>query len=357
MNRFLVFIFMMLAPVLVFVLIISPLSGSRQIELIINNNRPLEKSVLDVDLKINEMDSIIFDVRESVSSLVDNYNNINNRYLSIINGANYSLEKVKNQSKLSTDIYEEKILSILGQPIYSHESINNQLKIFELKELGYRGHMAKIKLYNPKSLKLVLAEDRPGGFETTSSMAESKGALLAVNAGGFGTFISEGRTYTSMVGATVVDGEFIQEFVKTEEEISFVGIDSLGEFIGISPEDNDQIEALNPYQGASFIPSLIVDFEKTPIPLAWKVAKHPRTIIGKYPNGDILLIVIDGRNDEWSSGISLEMAQEKLLLLGIEEAYNLDGGGSSSLYYDGKLLNKPSDGFERKVANSFILLP
>jgi exopolysaccharide biosynthesis protein len=217
--------------------------------------------------------------------------------------------------------------------------------------------MVKIKLYNPKSFKVALADGEVGGFETTSSMAKSNGALLAINGGGFGKYTSSGKLYSSMVGATVVDGKFEKKFIKTHEEINFVGINSIGEFIGITPNTNEEIEKLNPYQGLSFIPSLIVASEKTVIPAAWKNTKHPRTIIGKYPNGDILLIVVDGRNEDWSKGITLERIQDKLLILGVEDAYNLDGGGSTTLYYDGNILNQPSDSGERNVANSFILMP
>ncbi|MGB3367290.1 MAG: phosphodiester glycosidase family protein [Acidaminobacteraceae bacterium] len=357
MSRFSAFVFMMFAPIVVLMLLISPKVGAKELIKVMDEDHVIEIREIDTNVSVNKMDSSISDVRWRLSDITSEYDSINSSYLSIINMLNYSLEKAKTQVRVSSDIYENKILNILGKPIYYKESINNQLKIFKLEELGYRGFMVKIKLYNPKSFKVVLADGRVGGFETTSSMAKSSGALLAINGGGFGKFTSNGKIYTSMVGATVVDGKFKKKFVKNHEKINFVGINSIGEFIGITPNTNKEIENLNPYQGLSFIPSLIVASKKTVIPAAWKNTKHPRTIIGKYPNGDILLIVVDGRNNDWSKGITLERIQEKLLILGVEDAYNLDGGGSTTLYYDGKILNQPSDGGERNVANSFILMP
>lgn len=357
MSRFSAFAFMMFAPVLLLVLLLSPKFGGEELTKVINENQVYEISDLDTNVSLQKMDSKMSDIRWKISDLTTEYNNINNSYLSIINMVNYSLEKAKTQSKVSTDIYENKILSILGEPIHYKESINNQVKIFKLDELGYRGFMVKIKLYNPKSFKVALSDGKIGGYETTSSIAKSNKALLAVNGGGFGRYTKDGERHTSMIGATVVDGKFYKEFVKTNEEINFVGINSIGEFIGVTPNTNADIKKLNPYQGVSFIPSLIVDSKKTKIPSAWRNTKHPRTIIGMYPNGDLLLIVVDGRNEDWSNGITLERIQEKLLVLGVEDAYNLDGGGSTTLYYDGKILNQPSDGGERNVANAFILMP
>lgn len=303
-------------------------------------------------------------ISEKVDSLSDNLEMLKSSvigtrdsYKGLMVNLNYTLAKSLNPTKLTTDIYEERILRILGDPIAYRESSNNQIKIFKLDELGYRGFMAKLKLYDPSTFRVVLADDEPGGYETTSSMAKREGAILAINGGGFGKYISEGRIKTTMVGGTVVDSKVVKKFIKTNEEICFVGIDIMGNLVGTVPSTQKDIDKLKAVQGLSFIPKLIENHKKVSIPTAWINTKHPRTVIGEYPNGDILLIIIDGRNDNWSEGVTLERVQEKLIYLGVEEAYNLDGGGSTTLYYKGEILNKPSDGVERSVANSFIVVP
>jgi exopolysaccharide biosynthesis protein len=267
------------------------------------------------------------------------------------------IDESDSQRKLSDDIYEQKILDILGQPIKTHLSENNEIKVYELKELGYRGYIAKVKLFNPDSFKVVMGNDILGGLERTSSSAKRKNGILAINGGGFGKRVVAGKTVSVPIGTTVIDGKFVTSVIAKSEKLFFSGINKDGQVIGTVPNTLEDIKELDPYQGVSFIPALIRNYEKLQIPSKWKSTKHPRTIIGKYANDDLILIVIDGRQGNWSSGASLERVQDKLLELGVKEAYNLDGGGSSIMYYDGKILNKPSDGSERPVANSIVILP
>lgn len=267
------------------------------------------------------------------------------------------IDESDSQRQLSDDIYEKKILDILGQPVKTHLSDNNEIKIYELKELGYRGYIAKVKLFNPESFKIAMGNGILGGLEKTSSTAKRRNAILAINGGGFGKKVVNGKTVSVPIGTTVIDGEYVTSVIAKSERLFFSGINKKGQVIGTVPNTLEDIKKLEPYQGVSFIPALIKGYEKLEIPVEWKSTKHPRTIIGKYANDDLILIVIDGRRGNWSSGASLERVQDKLLELGVKEAYNLDGGGSSIMYFDGEILNKPSDGSERPVANSIVILP
>jgi hypothetical protein len=83
--------------------------------------------------------------------------------------------------------------------------------------------------------------------------------------------------------------------------------------------------------------------------------RHPRTAIG-WNKEHFFLLVVDGRQIGLSIGMSFPELAEFMLKLGCTEAMNLDGGGSSTLWLDGKIMNSPSDGRERAVANSLILL-
>jgi hypothetical protein len=85
--------------------------------------------------------------------------------------------------------------------------------------------------------------------------------------------------------------------------------------------------------------------------------RQPRTIIGEYANGDLILIVVDGRQADWSSGVTLERLQVKLAELGVKEGYNLDGGGSSTFIFKGEVLNRPSDGKQRPVVTNIVIMP
>jgi exopolysaccharide biosynthesis protein len=85
--------------------------------------------------------------------------------------------------------------------------------------------------------------------------------------------------------------------------------------------------------------------------------RHPRTAIAKLKDGRILLVVVDGRQQGYSTGMSLNSLAELLLELGAVEAMNLDGGGSSAMVVQGKLVNKPSDAAgERAVSDALLIV-
>ncbi len=251
-----------------------------------------------------------------------------------------------------TDDVLDKVLSgILGDPIGQTFGKRAIIKVFSLKEAGYRGYMAKVKLLDPGAIKLVLSHDKVGDKgETTSQAAKRTGAKLAVNGGGFAA--QDGLLYP--MGITVVDGE-IKTFYQTD--LSFIGFNKDGKLVGGAVTSKEQIAKLQVMQGATFVPTLLKDGKKQTIPSKWKNARQPRTLIGHFSNGDLLFIVIDGRQKGYSNGVTLEEAQDKLLEFKVRDAYTLDGGGSSTFYYNGKVLNSPSDGRERLLATSFAVFP
>lgn len=79
--------------------------------------------------------------------------------------------------------------------------------------------------------------------------------------------------------------------------------------------------------------------------------KHPRSAIGSTADGKIWLVVVDGRQPQ-SGGIKLNDLATKLRDWGCTQAMNLDGGGSSSINFFQTVLNKPSAGSERAIANA-----
>lgn len=85
--------------------------------------------------------------------------------------------------------------------------------------------------------------------------------------------------------------------------------------------------------------------------------RNPRTAIGWTSTGRVLLVVIDGRQPRWSVGASLGELARIMRDLGAVEAMNLDGGGSSTMWVDGEVVNRPSDGTERKVTTAMLVLP
>jgi hypothetical protein len=83
----------------------------------------------------------------------------------------------------------------------------------------------------------------------------------------------------------------------------------------------------------------------------------PRTGVGVTASGKILLVVVDGRQARWSLGPTAVEFAQIMRDLGAVTALNLDGGGSSEMVVDGKVMNRPSDGHERAISNAILILP
>ncbi len=82
--------------------------------------------------------------------------------------------------------------------------------------------------------------------------------------------------------------------------------------------------------------------------------RHPRSAVAVTNAGEILFVVADGRSGR-SAGMLLNELAEYLKKLGAKNAINLDGGGSSSMLVDNKIVNRPSDGKERPISNGILI--
>jgi exopolysaccharide biosynthesis protein len=86
--------------------------------------------------------------------------------------------------------------------------------------------------------------------------------------------------------------------------------------------------------------------------------RHPRTAVARLKDGKFLMVTIDGRQAGYSVGMNLNELAAFLLELGAQDAMNLDGGGSTTMFLDGKVVNKPSDKEgERSVSDAILVFP
>jgi len=85
--------------------------------------------------------------------------------------------------------------------------------------------------------------------------------------------------------------------------------------------------------------------------------RNPRTAVGQRADGKIILLAVDGRRSGFSVGMTNWELAQAMVRLGAVTASALDAGGSTTMAFDGKLLNRPSDpGGERSVAESLDVL-
>ena len=83
--------------------------------------------------------------------------------------------------------------------------------------------------------------------------------------------------------------------------------------------------------------------------------RHPRSALG-WNKTHFFLVEVDGRQRGLSVGMTLDELGQYMAKLGCEEAMSLDGGGSSTFWYRGRVMNSPCDGSERPVANGLVIV-
>lgn len=256
----------------------------------------------------------------------------------------------------ATSLAAQIIESKFGTLIDSSSTIKSSMYLYKFSDSNYFGYALTIHPKSTSAISMVLGNDSFGGSETTLNAVNRYGAVAGVNAGGFAD--GDGKRYPLF--NTFMDGSFISGFYNdqtVEKNVTFIGFDqNLHLFGGIFATQEDALSH-DPKFGASFVPILLKDGKKITIPSPWNSSPYraPRTVVASLPGGGTIFIVTDGYNEAGKSGATLAELQSKLQDLGAIDAFNLDGGGSSSLIFKGKIINNPSDGSLRSLPTHFLM--
>jgi exopolysaccharide biosynthesis protein len=253
-----------------------------------------------------------------------------------------------------TQVFDGRISNVLGKPVRQAISGNIDVKLYAFSDNSYNGYALKVDMKSSKAMKMILGNDKLGGSETTLSAANRYGAIAGINAGGFADD-NKGRFPT---GNTIYNSKFIFGFFPSSPNIasSFVGLNTENKLIGGKFNKQAELDDLKPAFGASFEPVLMQHGSAMDIPNKWlsSPARAARTVIGNFKNDQILILIANASNEAGNSGATLPEMQERMQKLGIRDAYNLDGGGSTTLVFNGDLINKPSDGRMRALPTHFL---
>ncbi|MFE5318678.1 phosphodiester glycosidase family protein [Paenibacillus sp. NPDC056579] len=252
-------------------------------------------------------------------------------------------------------IFDSRISTKLGGKIARQTNSGNiDLKLYNFSDANYKGYALKVNMKSDKAMKMVLGKDAVGGSETTLDAARRYGAVAGINAGGFADDNKTGKRFP--LSTTVYNSKYVYGFEPTFEDLAFIGLSTDQKLIGGRFSRQEDLDKLKPAFGATFVPVLLQNGKKQAIPPQWQTspARAPRTVVGNFKNDQLLFLVTDGYDERGNSGATLAELQEKLVQLGVKDAYNLDGGGSSSLIYEGQIINRPSDGRLRPLPTHFL---
>ena len=235
--------------------------------------------------------------------------------------------------------------TVIGQ--YSDSKTSITLK--QYREYDSNIYVADVTVSDASDLKTALANNTYGRniTDTTSDVAENNNAVLAINGDYYGARQS---------GYVIRNGKLYRD---TSGNRDALVIQKNGEFKFVSESETSASDLLQDgaLQAFSFGPVLLNNGEISVgenDEVGMAMASNPRTAIGYLGNNHYVFVVSDGRTSE-SAGLSLYELASFMKELGVKDAYNLDGGGSSTMVFKGEIINNPTtsgrSGEERAVSD------
>jgi exopolysaccharide biosynthesis protein len=239
--------------------------------------------------------------------------------------------------------------AVITENSYQDEEIS--ITINTIEEYDSTIYIADIQLSDPSLLKTALAGNAYGRNikATTSEIADSVNAIFAINGDYYG-FRDDGYVLRNAV--------VYRDVARDSGDDQALVIDDDGNLsiINESEVSMDSLDTESISQILSFGPALIEESEivvDADSEVDKAVTSNPRTAIGQIDEGHYIIVVSDGRTDE-SAGLTLLQLATVMQDQGCTVAYNLDGGGSSTMVFNGQVINQPTSGKtieEREVSD------
>lgn len=241
-------------------------------------------------------------------------------------------------SESSSDSYE-----MASDDLFVENDDENTLKssgysisVTEYYENDTKIYVADITLASSQSLKTAFANGTYGRnvTDTTSSIAEENNAVLAIN----------GDYYGARQSGYVIRNGIVYRNKGNGSDVMCIFANGTMEILNDKDYSADELVSMGVWQAFSFGPALVENSSvsvNVNSEVGQAMASNPRTAVGIIDTNHFVFVVSDGRTSE-SSGLSLYELAMFMQGLGVKTAYNLDGGGSSTMYYNGSVINKPT---------------
>ncbi|AAK80580.1 exopolysaccharide biosynthesis protein [Clostridium acetobutylicum] len=240
---------------------------------------------------------------------------------------------------------------------------NEQIECKKIQGNKFSGLM--LVIHDPTKVKIGYTSKLGVEGETTSEIAKHNNALAAVNGGGFQENSSGSKVVWTGTGALptgiiISDGKVV--YPKNPDQLSIQKGTAAITKSGVLVVGDHSIRELlneNVVEAINFGPTLIVNgVDQTRDSFGNSIdsqGAQPRTAIGQRKDGAILLLTVDGRQG-LQMGATIKDIQKIMEQENAYNAVNLDGGASTTMYYNGHVINNPCDKFgERTVATTIIV--
>ena len=223
----------------------------------------------------------------------------------------------------------------------SYKDDNISINLTETTVNNTQVYVADVTVSSSEYLKTAFAQNAYGTNVTakTSVTAADNNAILAVNGDYYGA---------NSTGYVIRNGVVYRDTVREDSSNGDLAIYKDGSFKVIYEDQisAEQLVSDGVVNLLAFGPALVENGEivvDTNTEVGQAMASNPRTAIGIIDENHYIIVVSDGRTSE-SEGLSLYQLAEVMKSYGAKTAYNLDGGGSSTLYFNGQVINNPTTG-------------
>ncbi|MCB2297649.1 phosphodiester glycosidase family protein [Clostridium tagluense] len=284
------------------------------------------------------------------------------QYIANIVASDATINKIMEANTVATireDTNKDNITIIDEQPeVEEVAEVTNLFKDKDKQDVNitninsdkFKGYILAVS--NPKKIKLAVTKDLGEYGTNLNDLIKQENGIAGVNASGFVDVDGKGNGGVP-TGVIIKDGEVLY-YEKGFKTYSLIGFDKNG-ILTLGNYTIKQMKDLNIQDGISFGPFLIVNNKPATIygDGGWGI--NPRTAIGQKQDGTIIFVVIDGRQLN-SIGATIKEVQDIMIEEGCVNAANLDGGSSSVMYHQGKLINSPSSKYgERPLPSAWII--
>ena len=223
-----------------------------------------------------------------------------------------------------------------GTVIGTYSDSKSKITVTRYRAYDSNIYVADVEVTDGTSILSAFAKNTYGRniTDTTSDMAEENNAVLAIN----------GDYYGARQSGYVIRNGVVYRSQGSNGEDMVISKDGSLSFISESDTTTDSLIQKQAWQVLSFGPVLVENgqvavSENDEVGMA--MASNPRTAIGTVAKNHYLFVVSDGRTSE-SAGLSLYELANFMKSLGATNVYNLDGGGSSTMVFQGEVVNNPT---------------
>ncbi|NLD51474.1 MAG: phosphodiester glycosidase family protein [Clostridiales bacterium] len=234
---------------------------------------------------------------------------------------------------------------------YQSDTLSVAIKRYERDGIVY--WVADVQVKDAKQLKAGLSSDKPNGREEQmEAIASRNGAVIAINGDYYGAH---------KYGTIIRNGQLIRS---TRTTRNMLIVDQFGDMSVRVDRDQDKVPQLGNdlaaqgvWQTFEFGPELVRDGQAVTFSPKFDVIstrdtrREPRTALGQIGPLHYIIVVADGRQDGYSKGMTLPELQQVFIEHGAVTAMNLDGGGSTELWFQGNVISHPFGGGKRTISD------